>query len=241
MNWIEFTSSSPAENLALDEALLDYCEDSAAPGFLRFWESTRHFVVLGYGNKLESEVHAGECESLGIPILRRCSGGGTVVQGPGCFNYNLCLPIASCAEFETITGTNRFIMERNRRALAELSGLPVEVHGYTDLAIQGVKFSGNAQRRKKNYLLFHGSLLLNFELVLIERVLRFPTHQPTYRAGRTHSAFIRNFTEGAVQVCDALTSAWSAEPLVALPAKVRDYADKLMHEKYLNTAWHRKF
>src|SRR5258708_2951393 len=89
---------SPAENLACDEALLDVSENSEDPGFLRFWESPSHFVVLGYGKHLQSEVFREACAEAGIPILRRCSGGGTVLQGPGSFNYTLILPINHAPE-----------------------------------------------------------------------------------------------------------------------------------------------
>src|ERR1044071_4819214 len=83
----EDSSRAPVENLACDEALLDECESSDVPGFVRFWESSSYFVVLGYGKHLEQEVFSEVCAQENIPILRRCSGGGTVVQGPGCFNY----------------------------------------------------------------------------------------------------------------------------------------------------------
>jgi lipoate-protein ligase A len=75
--------SSPAEQLACDEALLDYCESHESPGLIRFWESSTHFVVLGYGKRLAAEVFEEACEQLNVPVLRRASGGGTVVQGPG--------------------------------------------------------------------------------------------------------------------------------------------------------------
>src|SRR5690348_6629906 len=102
----EATFKSPAENLACDEALLDECESSDASGFVRFWESPSYFVVLGYGKQLEQEVFGEVCAEENIPILRRCSGGGTVVQGPGCVNYTLVLPIGSSRDLETISGAN---------------------------------------------------------------------------------------------------------------------------------------
>jgi len=98
--------ATPEENLACDEALLDACENSDAPGFVRFWESPSYFVVLGYGKHLEQEVFKDVCTRENILILRRCSGGGTVLQGPGCFNYTLVLPITSSPELETISGAN---------------------------------------------------------------------------------------------------------------------------------------
>ena len=88
--------------------------------------------------------------------------------------------------FATITGTNSHIMERNRRALATLLPEPVVIRGHTDLAVvRGgleLKFSGNAQRRRRQFLLFHGTILTHFDLTLVERVLRFPSKVPDYRA-----------------------------------------------------------
>ena len=84
---------SPAENLAADEALLDWCESGHGVETLRFWEPREPFVVVGYANKIAAEVNMAACEEKHIPIFRRCSGGGTVVQMPGGLNYSLILRI----------------------------------------------------------------------------------------------------------------------------------------------------
>src|SRR5689334_9674348 len=94
MKVLDLTLPSPPENLACDEALLGLAESGAGEEVLRFWESTEYFVVVGYANKVAVEVNVAACEVGGIPILRRCSGGGTVVQGPGCLNYALVLRIS---------------------------------------------------------------------------------------------------------------------------------------------------
>src|SRR5262245_29464931 len=93
MRLLDYTFPTPEENLACDEALLDLCEAGHAPEVLRFWEPSSHFVVVGYANRIADEVNVTECRTRGIPILRRCSGGGTVLQGPGCVNYALVLRI----------------------------------------------------------------------------------------------------------------------------------------------------
>src|SRR6185436_16368105 len=101
----------PEWQLACDEALLEAAEagEIDTNGILRFWEAETPFVVLGYANKAEMEVH----KSVKLPILRRCSGGGSVLQGPGCLNYSLVLPITSELALSSITQTNCFIMKRN--------------------------------------------------------------------------------------------------------------------------------
>ena len=165
MQLFDITLPTPAENLAGDEALLNACETSGGAA-LRFWESPAPFVVVGYGNEIAREVNVAACAASGVSVLRRCSGGGTVLQGPGCWNYALVLDIAADAALATVAGANGFILHRTAAALACLLGEPVERCGDTDLVWRGRKFSGNAQRRRRTHLLFHGTLLLGFDLAL---------------------------------------------------------------------------
>src|SRR5438105_13705655 len=115
------------------------------------WEPGQYFVVVGYGNKVATEVRVPFCEENDIPILRRCTGGGTVLQGPGVLNYSLILRIGESGSLHNIGATNKFILERHQTALASALGSPVEIKGQTDLAIGGRKFCGNAQRRGKHF------------------------------------------------------------------------------------------
>ena len=140
MEYLDQTLQTPHENLACDEALLDCCEEGFPDEILRFWEPRQHFVVLGYSNKARSEVNLDSCQRLGIPVLRRCTGGGTVLQGPGCLNYALLLKIQSDSPLANITKANAFIMNRNRNALNPLLGGKVLIQGHTDLTLQGTKF-----------------------------------------------------------------------------------------------------
>jgi lipoate-protein ligase A len=207
---LDLTFQTPAENLACDEALLDAAEEQGGPSVLRFWESPSHFVVLGYANKVAEEADVEACHELGVPILRRCSGGGTVVQGPGCLNYSVILPMDLAPELQSITGTNQWVMSHNRDAIARLLGQPVSIEGHTDLATGQLKFSGNAQRRKRDWLLFHGTFLLDFDLGLIGKVLRTPPRQPDYRQQRSHGEFITALKLASAPVKAALVAAWDA-------------------------------
>src|SRR5215203_5375001 len=103
MNYCDLTLPTPAENLACDEALLDAC--TGRMELLRFWEARDYFVVLGYANKVATEVNFSFCKQNKIPILRRCTGGGTVLQGPGCLNYSLILPVTGDAPLHSIAAT----------------------------------------------------------------------------------------------------------------------------------------
>ena len=232
-----------ARFLATEETLLDHCESNDHPGFLSFWESTTYFAVLGYGKQLSAEVFEEECARRDIPILRRSSGGGTVLQGPGCLNYTLVLPIEADRALESITGANRFIMRKTRSALAPLISGEVSVDGHTDLTLNGLKFSGNAQRRKRRCILFHGSFLIDFNLGLIAQTLRPPPQQPEYRRHRPHLEFITNLNLDRNRIITALKNAWNA----TAPAESSGVSDvlarsaALLESKYSRDEWNRRF
>jgi lipoate---protein ligase len=246
MNLLHCTLESPAANLACDEALLDICEQTAAET-LRFWESPTKFVVVGYGNSVAVEVDQAACSDGGVPILRRCSGGGTVVQGPGCLNYALTLRADDEGPLATVTGTNLFIMEQNRRAFQKLLPQEVTVEGHTDLAIREatapesqpstslLKFSGNAQRRRRQSVLFHGTILYNFDLSRIAQLLKAPSKQPDYRANRQHGQFVTNIPCGAKAIMTALTKAWNA--VAELQKPPLQEVERLVRERYSTAEW----
>ena len=251
MKCLDLTMPTPAENLACDEALLDYCENGYEHEILRFWEPQTYFAVVGYANRVAGEINQRACRAANIPVLRRCSGGGTVLQGPGCLNYSLILKIAEDGPLRGIASANRFILERNRAALGTLpppagprpeppSAQPqIMLQGHTDLSIGGRKFSGNAQRRKKCFLLFHGTFLLHFDLGLIEETLPLPSRQPEYRLNRAHADFLVNFAAPADSVKRVLRQAWRAfDPLECLP---RDRILLLSRDKYATDGWNLKF
>jgi lipoate-protein ligase A len=239
MKLLDLTLPWPAENLACDEALLDAAETGAGDEVLRFWESRESFVVVGYANKVAAEVNVAACETHGIPILRRCSGGGTVVQGPGGLNYTLVLRITADGPLHSIGIANQFIMRQNRAALESVVNRPVAVRGHTDLTVGDRKFSGNSQRRKKHFLLFHGTFLLNFDLLLVSELLPMPSKQPDYREHRAHTEFLTNLNVPANEVKAALRQTWKAEEPLDNPPLEKITA--LARDKYATREWNFKF
>jgi len=238
MYYCDLTFQSPAENLAFDEALLDACEDGLVGPVLRFWEPASAFVVIGYGNRVAQEVNLPACERLGVPVFRRCTGGGTVLQAPGCLNYTLILRMDSHPSLEGITGTNEYVMEANRACISALAGLAVERKGHTDLAIAGRKFCGNAQRRRRNFLIFHGCFILDCDLALMEQVLQMPSKQPDYRHGRAHTDFLTTLNVAGDDLKSALKAAWGAAEMLATVPLER--MRSLVREKYSSTDWNLK-
>jgi lipoate---protein ligase len=237
MKFLELAFAEPAANLACDEALLETAEAGAPHAeCLRIWQATNHFVVLGHSNRTSAHVNLAACRKHEIPILRRISGGGTVVQGPGCLNYSLILE--NC-ERRNIAEMFHYVLERHRRVTEELLGKAARFEGISDLTIDGRKFSGNAQYRKSRFVLVHGTLLLNFDLPMIERLLPVPTKQPAYRANRSHGMFVVNLHLDSGQLIDALKRVWGADEILTGVPKTR--IEQLVRERYSKSEWSEKF
>ena len=211
MDYLDLTYPDPADNLACDEALLDACEAGESPAVLRVWEPESHCVVVGYSNRDFDEVRLEECARGGVPVLRRHSGGGTVLLGPGCLNYAVVLAVDSDPWHSSIRETNRFVMEKHRLVGERLTGRPVTANGFTDLAMNGRKVSGNAQYRRRNAVLFHGTFLLAFDLSMVDMLLDNPSVAPGYRDGRSHIEFLANMGIRAQSLKDELRKEWNAE------------------------------
>ncbi len=237
MRHLDLTLPTLAENLALDEALLLEAEAGRGGEVLRFWYWTEPAVVLGAGCRLADDVDEAACLADGVPILRRASGGGTVLQAAGCLSYSLVLSYARDAALHDIRASYAYILGRTAEVLAEL--LPrVEHAGISDLAAGGRKFSGNAQQRKRTHVLHHGTLLYAFDLGRVGRYLRQPARQPEYRAGREHSGFLMNLPATAEGLRRLLLRAWPADkPLTHWPA---DAVRQLVQDKYTRPEWTRR-
>ena len=235
---VDLSLPTPEENLALDEALLERCERDGTET-LRFWEAQQeYFVVLGRAQRRSADVTAAVLENGNLPVLRRISGGGTVLQGPGCLNYAVILRLDSTPNLADISSSNAFFLERNLRALGGVVAASMSFDGVSDLAIDGRKFSGNAQRRGRRAVLFHGTLLYDFDLALVEKTLNLPEKQPSYRAQRTHVDFLTNLDVDPESLKDSLMREWSAAaPLAEIPVEV---VERLVEEKYSREEWNNR-
>jgi lipoate---protein ligase len=235
INAFELSGLDPASLLAFEEAALDLAELESRPNLLWFWEPTAYFVVLGFSRPIDGDVDLDACNIHRIPIFRRCTGGGTVLQGPGCLNYGMILAIQPDSPWQNISQTNAFIMERQRQALEHSLGAPVLIQGVTDLTLNDHKFSGNAQRRRKHHLLFHGCFLAGLNLAMTELALKRPAQQPSYRRDRSHRDFLSNLALKPAELKASLVRAWNAQPIE--PIVPKSQIKNLVREKYSRREW----
>ncbi len=235
MHFLDLTLSSPEENLALDEALLLDAEDGIGGEVLRLWEWPRFAVVLGSGGKLAEDVDDDECGADGVPILRRSSGGGTVLLGAGCLCFSVVLAFARDPILEDLHGSYAYIL---RRVIDALPMPGIALAGICDLALDGKKFSGNAQQRKRYHLLHHGTILYDFDLARVSRFLREPPRRPDYRGIRDHDSFIGNLDLPRAELVAALRRAW--EPMTETVAWPTDRVAQLVRDRYALATWSRR-
>jgi lipoate-protein ligase A len=266
MPQFEHSLATPAANVAFDEAILEWAEQHSVEGtFLRLWESSQPMVVVGRSSHVEKEVDAAFCRREGIPILRRSSGGAAIVAGPGCLMYAVVLSHAVQTELHDITRAHAFVMKQLTRAIGPLvaGAGTVACAGTSDLVIeQGAestehgarilaprssllaprsprKFSGNSLRMKRTHLLYHGTLLYNFDLALVEKCLRTPPRQPEYRRGRGHGEFVMNLPLSRERLVEAVATAF---PVAHGPEEVPlSRVDKLVAERFSKDAWNYEF
>jgi lipoate-protein ligase A len=239
MKYLDLNFSEPMKNLACDEVLIDCCEREHGDAVLRVWEASRYFAVTGYSNRVAAAVDQVACAADGVSVLRRFTGGGAVLQGPGCLNYSLIFRHEKSEAHGDITRSYHYVLNRHREMFAALTGASVTVEGTSDLAIGGRKFSGNSQYRRRLWTLVHGTFLLNFDLARIARYLPMPSKEPPYRSHRPHENFLVNLHIDASAVKQALRRVWNAmDELEAPPQAV---IDSMVRQRYARPEWNFKF
>lgn len=239
MKLLDLTLETPAENLALDEALLEEAERAGQPReVLRLWESPQLMIVVGSSTHVADEVDVAACRRLDVPVLRRPSGGSPIVAGPGCLMYSVVLSYQLRPELRLIDRAHRFVLDTIAAVLSKKAPAAKRA-GTSDLVIGERKFSGNSLRCKRDHFLYHGTLLYNFPLERIGQLLNMPARQPAYRKQRTHSDFLMNLPLKSHDLRQALRSAFSAtEPLSDWP---RNFTERLVADKYSRAEWNERF
>src|SRR5262245_13867017 len=93
---------SAAGHLERDWELFQLVESGASEHLYRIWDVKEPVVVAGRSNRLEDWVNLDACRRDGVPVVRRFSGGGAVVLGPGCVNYAVAISLDSRPELADV-------------------------------------------------------------------------------------------------------------------------------------------
>ena len=119
--------------------------------------------------------------------------------------------------------------------------------GTCDLVVPGLnadgqsgyrKVSGNSLRCRRDWLLYHGTLLLSMDLEMVDRFLLHPPREPEYRQKRRHGDFIANLQLPMDKLIDSLRRSWQAE--LTSPSLPQARVEQLVNERYANEAWNQQ-
>ena len=138
------------------------------------------------------DVMIDACRADGVPILRRSSGGGTVVVGPGTLNVTVILPESAAPGLATVDVAHRYVLDWIARshpaARARGHASPAWATWCSATASAAAVPSGGS----RHWFMVHCSILYDFSIERIVRYLAIPRRQPEYRQGRGHHEFLRN-------------------------------------------------
>lgn len=224
----------PPLQLAIDEACLEAVEAELLGELVRLWEFDRTTVIVGRGSKVAEEVDRDFCTAAGIPILRRCSGGASVVGGAGCLMYSLVFDLRQRPQLRQLDAAHAFVMGALSAAL-QTALREVHFQGTCDLTWGDRKFSGNSLRVTRHSMLYHGTLLYAADLQTISRCLRMPPRRPDYRRDRGHGDFLTNLPLSRGQLEAAVLRAFDVSDRRQPPPLAR--AAELCQSRYNNHDW----
>ena len=151
-------SHDPFYNQAFEEFVFEtFREDDV---FL-LWQNSPAVIVGSYQN-ICREVHVEALRKLGIPIVRRMTGGGTVYHDLGNVNYSYITNQDGLVDYDHCLGP---VIQ----ALNDI-GVPARKNRTCDIAIGDQKISGSAQRAAGGRLLHHGTPLFQSALAVLDQI-----------------------------------------------------------------------
>jgi lipoate-protein ligase A len=170
---IPLHSGGPAENMAIDQMLLESVDSTGVP-ILRFYQWDQPTLSLGYFQRLADRAR--HPQSQRAVCVRRATGGGAILHDRE-ITYSIVMPIRSSdtasrqrlyqwvhqsvldvlATFGVRAGT---FAQLGGRLGREDAFLCFQRRTEQDLIVSGYKILGSAQRRSRAAVLQHGSVLM---------------------------------------------------------------------------------
>jgi lipoate-protein ligase A len=162
-----------AENIALDEVLLELKGKGETPNTIRFLQFSPRAVLLGFHQSVQEEARMSYCAENNIHINRRITGGGAIFFDENQLGWEIIcdkgffdMKVPNLRLFETLC--NPVI-----KAL-DILGLKACFRPRNDIEINGRKISGTGGTESDNAFLFQGTMLVDFDVNTMLRSLKIP-------------------------------------------------------------------
>lgn len=168
-----------AENLALNRALLEAHQSAGSPHTLRFLRFTPS-ALLGFHQSAAQELREDYCRENGIDIQRRITGGGAIYFDETQIGWELYLDKAFLGTTEMTRIAER-ICEAAARGIREL-GVDARFRPRNDIEVDGRKISGTGGAFDGDSILYQGTLLIDFDIERMLRVLKIPAEKLSDKA-----------------------------------------------------------
>ena len=242
-------------NMALDEAVLNAVIEKKSPYTVRFYKWKPSTASIGRNQSLSAEVDIEFTKKKGYNVVRRITGGGAVFhESNNEITYSIVCPIKFLENLNAIKVIDQFevitqgiVVGLTNYGLQPKKGV---IH-CPAIFLDGKKFSGNAQVRKKGYVLQHGTILLDIDPELMYSVLKAPENVGKSRMVRSVRAKcigikdqLQDYNE--IQFLKALK--YGFENTLGIKLKESNFSDyeiemaeRLVKEKYSNVEWLKKY
>ncbi len=185
MKYITNRSTDPRYNLALEEYTLKHLDPKES--YVILWQNEPS-IIIGRNQNTVEQINPEAVKKYGIHVVRRMTGGGAVYHDLGNLNFTYVME-------DEEGGINfRKFTEPVIRALRKF-GVPAEFNSRNDLAIEGKKFSGNAQFVHKGKVLHHGTILFDSDLDRVQEVLKVKENKFKSKGVQSVRSRVTNISE----------------------------------------------
>ena len=183
---IELQNAPILEQLQLEEAIVRASDDN----YILINVGSPPAIVLGISQSPEEMVDLKKASNLNIPLIRRFSGGGTVVVDED----TLFVTYIFNAKEHPFDPFPKPIAEWTEKIYQKaFPHLPFTLRE-NDYCLHDRKIGGNAQYLRKERWLHHTTLLFDYQKERMDLLLH-PKKAPTYRQGREHGDFITTLSQ----------------------------------------------
>lgn len=176
-NWRLFLnlekSVSTAQGLAIDDTLPQAVSEHGSSPILHLYTFIPS-VIVGKYQDIESALKLDRCVARGIEFNRRSTGGGTVIMGPEIVALGLGIDVDHPGMKKGVGGVFESLSKALVLALQKL-GIQSYFQPKNDLEVAGKKIAGlSAAAEAGKSLLFHTSLLVDFDVELMLDIMNTP-------------------------------------------------------------------
>lgn len=240
MLYIETNSMDAAFNFAVEEFCMEHFPEDEWIWML--WRTDK-CVMLGSNQIADMEIDRQMAEQLGVRVVRRSSGGGTIYTDPGTLQYTVIVPHHMEQDVKQVE--REILAGSLLRGLNKLN-IPALLEGRNDITLEGRKISGLAQYMQKNRLCSHGSLLYDTDLDILSKVLRPDEEKIRAKAIRSVRSRVTTLTQymenplPILEFMDLLKTDWlQSQNMREYTLTADDIAsiNEIRNKKYDNPIW----